>query len=363
MPKDRSGSSAKALRVAEQLLLAHTEPKAWIEYILKSGRGRWPEAEKKLLRHDDTDALLLYARDVMKSRWPEAETRLLGIVKKGWFPGSALRYTEKVIRGSWPELRACLSKDYFKAEYAKVVLNGKELETELLKYASVDSLIDYAMEVRKERWPEIEPMVLKKADWEDQVRYAKALVMPEVWQEWEAKVLGSGGGSEYYDRAIEYIKEVKQARDQPFEKRLLAKIADKDWDLIDGYRETVLPASVRYAGEVVRGRWLELEKVFLEIVGGRNLYGRRFFYTTCNEYVRALGLGGWPEYESVLLDLPTGRDWLVVLLAYARSGIGGKLPAELHNRMLATAIRNPDDEHAKSYCEFLESLSPPRSPR
>ena len=333
----RSQASAKALRVAEQLLLAQSEPKTWIEYILKSGRGRWPEAESRMLK-----------KDVLEHN--------------GW---TAIEYAEKVIKGRWPELEVCLrthpqniekrlnDERLLEAWYAKTILRGKELESELLRVEHIYVICEYACTVRRRRWVDVEPLLLRKGTWSNILEYAKTCVAPDVWEELDEEVLPQH--RENYDFMSEYLRDVKKARCPEFEWKLLELVSesnhDPHWELEDNKWRYVH----KYANQVVVGRWQEFEAAVLARFCGDEWQSARGAFDQSLWYAKAKRLSPWPELEAVFTQHwnKWGAEYAGM---YAERVIGGKLPAVLHNYMLAAAITDSKDEYAKRYVEFLESL-------
>ena len=127
-------------------------------------------------------------------------------------------------------------------------------------------------------------------------------------------------------------------------------------------------AALDYARFVVQGRWPEAEPCLLE-----DIY---VAFTYAEQVIQ----GRWPEAEdgfagSDLAELyacemlPGRWDEEVAkkctcwLYYYAKDVIKGRLPDELHNRMLAEAIKNPNDRWVKKYFGAKKYQQRPRKPR
>lgn len=101
--------------------------------------------------------------------------------------------------------------------------------------------------------------------------------------------------------------------------------------------------AVDYANQVVGGRWIEAEPSILKSLDAAFAYLSEFKFA-------------WPEYEKKI------KKRSKRILEYARHVIHGRLPDELHNRMIMYGMNNvPEDTycsdkaHAEDYFEFLKN--------
>ena len=92
-----------------------------------------------------------------------------------------------------------------------------------------------------------------------------------------------------------------------------------------------------YAINVKKERWPEAEKSLLKDIN------------MASEYVKELGIR-WPEYESKIINKPKR------IYEYAKQVIKGKLPEELHNRMMMRTLNNKDigNYEAVAYFDWLK---------
>lgn len=158
--------------------------------------GRWIEAEPHI---KSPEYIIRYSTDVIGGRWKDKEPLL---VKS---PGHALFYAQEVIKGPFPEAEKSLLEsswyfDYFTfatrssrmlatqlasqfpqdmtiGEVLKLIDDGRnpEFEKKLLssKY-NQGKAVWYAVNVLKNRWPEMEEKIKKSAKWA--VSYARDVI-------------------------------------------------------------------------------------------------------------------------------------------------------------------------------------------
>jgi len=88
-----------------------------------------------------------------------------------------------------------------------------------------------------------------------------------------------------------------------------------------------------YAISVKKERWPEAEKTMLRDI------------ERASDYVKELGIR-WPEYENKIRNKPKR------IYEYAMYVIKGKLPDELHNRMMMRALNDEDKGHHESVAYF-----------
>jgi hypothetical protein len=101
--------------------------------------------------------------------------------------------------------------------------------------------------------------------------------------------------------------------------------------------------AVDYANQVIGGRWIEAEPSILKSIDSS--------FTYLSELKFA-----WPEYEKKI------KKRSKRILEYAKHVIHGRLPDELHNRMIMYGMNNvpqdtycSDKAHAEDYFEFLKN--------
>jgi len=109
-----------------------------------------------------------------------------------------------------------------------------------------------------------------------------------------------------------------------------------------------------YAANLVKGRWKKAE----DIIAADDYYAYQYATLVIKgrfkkaEKVIADSDYNWGYIENILKDKPP-IDYAVKssygLYIYAKNVIKGKLPTELHNRMLCFAIVEPNAHHIKKY--------------
>lgn len=148
------------------------EIKEWIMRCATFGRDK--TLERILLADaesgpmtDKLHHLYLYARDVIKGRWPEAEE----YIKTS--PYTAWHYAYDILQTRWPEAESIILTDHRSIYwYTRYVLFDRwpEGEKELLRIAAegaaykdviMKTLVNYASDVIKGRWPEAEEFINK----------------------------------------------------------------------------------------------------------------------------------------------------------------------------------------------------------
>jgi hypothetical protein len=175
-------------------------------------------------------------------------------------------------------------------------------ESVILKSGRPDTMIKYAVKVRKGRWPEAEPYLAK-------------LASTELLEQ--------------------YISHCEGTRLPLFESRMVKECSLRDL--------------VKYARRCVPDRWYELEQRLLS-------EGQTWQMAW---YIFSGDRGRWPEVESRLVGtlwekqyaqevLPGCWDEEVAktcscwLYYYAKDVIGGRLPDELHNHMMCFGMVKAD---------------------
>jgi hypothetical protein len=119
-------------------------------------------------------------------------------------PQSVILYARDVIKGRWPEAEPIIMKNpYYSYSYANEVLKKRWPEAERVIKQAPQSVILYARDVIKGRWPEAEPTIMKNPYYS--YSYANE-VLKKRWPEAEPAIMKDG----VY--AVEYAKHVIMGR-------------------------------------------------------------------------------------------------------------------------------------------------------
>ena len=189
------------------------------------------------------------------------------------------------------------------------------------------------------REPKWEAILIKQKDLSNAISYCQSAKFR--WKELEDKI----ENSKNIDLAIEY-SQVIESRWEVCEKMILEK---KDihhvMDYINffGFRweeaEHILikdpSRSVTYSIIYIKERWKEAEKSILKDVQQAQRYAEHFQFR-------------WKGYENKIKNRPNRINY------YAQKIIKGKLPDELHNRMLMLMLNPKKKHHAEDYFDFLK---------
>ena len=120
--------------------------------------------------------------------------------------------------------------------------------------------------------------------------------------------------NECWNAVIDYAKEMRGGRWPEAEDRIY-ELGSGDW-------------MMKYATRVIKGRWPRVETLIV-----KTGYAER--------YAKEVLPGRWDE--------EVAKKCPCCLYYYAKDVIGGKLPEELHNLMLAEAIKDSNDPWIKKY--------------
>ena len=180
----------------------------------------------------------------------------------------------------------------------------------------------YAEEVIKARWPEAERLLWRHGQIHELIQYCE-YAHKERWPRVEKEILRNGHAIDI----IAYSLNVVGGRWPEAERKLLG--------------ERVGHWLISYAKQVINGRWPEAEAIIVETLFEE-------------QYAKEVLPGNWGE--QVAQKCPC---WLYY---YAKDVIGGMLPEELHNRMLAEGVRNPSDSWVTKYLG-CKKYRRPRKPR
>lgn len=284
-------------------LIKPTNPQAsW--FLTRVTGKRIPEAEKQIAL--DPNLSVDYAVDVIKGRWPEAEPALLdSAAKQQWYNTPAIRYAAKAIGGRWPELERIIEKNgnsHIMLEYVLQVVKDRVPSMEPGIMQNPDQAVRYATSCIKGRWPEAEQNILTNA--QAATSYAKN-VLGGRWPRFEEMLLNGSGSNQGYN-IIHYIDAVIKQRWPEAEPIIAAS-----------------PQMLDYAEKYVKGPWPEVETAIMRS-NSENIF----------KYIMNVLKGPWPRFEAALLKAlnklkPATEDWRdVARLAfkYSRDVKNGSWP-------------------------------------
>jgi hypothetical protein len=262
--------------------------------------------------------LVHYARQHI-GRWQEAEDLISQNIPQ--YGEEAIFYARTVIRGRWQEVEPALMRTpYYINRYARSVLKGRWREAEPTLLQCPTAAVEYASRVLRGRWSEAEKVIV--VDPAAAAAYAHE-ILNKRWPDAEVHIGKSGRSATVY--AINVLKD----RWAVAEEAIL-----RDGPIMAG-KALLDYASTFYAG---RDRWQEAEDVFVS---------------------------SYPEWyaENILpsqWDEEVAKKCPCWLYYYAKDVIGGRLPEELHNRMLLFGMENPDDPWVNKYCGAKKYQRRPR---
>ena len=169
-----------SLKDISQFNLDYPDP---IRYAENAIQGRWPELEDKILKRGSANIMIWYVEDVLKSRWPEAEqyilksktalkkyARLLNLQYEfgldsmdSTFLNKGNNNLDKVVEKYGVEEVAKHYKNMYNGTIIRFIEKYikkpvPEVEHELLSdvASSYTYSVKYAIEIKKDRWPELE---------------------------------------------------------------------------------------------------------------------------------------------------------------------------------------------------------------
>jgi len=209
--------ASKPDKVMEQVILNlgwewYSASKA-CEYARKVIKGRWIKGERKIKKNPYS--AYFYARHVIGGRWPEAEKFILKDEHASYL------YAKYVLKGRFE--KAEKKRGLFKSPreiyfYSKYVMKSrwKEKENAMVNFVvkntwGFEKVFDYCIQIRKERWPQIEGEIVKSSK-EYIGRYFKLLKEKDK-EEFYNKVLAQSlvepRSSWQRNEAREFIKTMK----------------------------------------------------------------------------------------------------------------------------------------------------------
>lgn len=221
-------------------------------------------------------------------------------------------------------------------EYIDEVIGGRWYEMEPIILDSLDMRLAYCEEVVNGRWLELEERLVKDKDFEGLSYYAENMIKNR-WDEFEKVAINKLKRADVEEKE-DIVSDIRcycnsnKFRWPEFEDYLVNGI---DYAKIDkNISKSLLEQVLRYGLDVVEGRWEEAEHLFIKRidVAKRYIMNKKF---------------KWPLYENRIKNKPNG------LYYYAKDVLEGKLPEELHNRMIME--RMGDNAYARSYFDFLKT--------
>ncbi len=237
----------------------------------------------------DGKKALPYADKIYKARFPAGESAMLKAASRNsdklW---DLFYYTLSYKKERWPELEKLLLKDPHSlgllTEYAIKRVRGRWPEAEQVLIKHPDHAIYYAKKVLKGRWPEIEAAIAKDPKLAHE--YADTIIQGR-FPAGEAAIAKDPGW------AYDYAADVIGGR-FPAGEAAIAK--NREWAYL-------------YARNIIRGRWPEAEKKIASDI--------EYAY----EYARNIVKGRWPEAEKKIASDPE------YAYEYARKVVKGRFPA------------------------------------
>lgn len=205
-------------------------------------------------------------------------------------------------------------------DYCLYIVGGrcKDIENSIIKL--YDIAREYATEVIKGRWDELEVYMEENCACPNELYQYAVSVVEGRWDKFE-KIASSLPSSENLARIAALYCTRNKCKVDELEKHILQ------------YPEYVFD----YSTKVLDQRWIEAENNLLKDIEVSTQYVENFCFR-------------WPDYERKIRNKPKR------ILNYAKNVIRGKLPDELHNKMLMMALC--DNDNNKFYCNvYFEYLT------
>lgn len=323
---------------------------------IESHSPRWWELETQALnlaavRPEVMEACVAYAREIIEGRWEELEPVILQAFASNpvvgrecvddWYEvdviGNHIWAYLDIINGPWPEW-----------EREMVGLAAKNID---LLY----SCVRYAKERIKDRWLEVEPLLLRAllADnrtcvWtgSDSWIFECWLIfeyMSDVvagpWPELETVILDHWWLLTF---GVSYAIYGRRSRWTALEERMLG--------FGDGpISRTEISDIVQYAAELFENRpWPEAERFFKEDLRQRSPEAAAI---AAQSYAEDVIKGRWEDGEELLSGFPFEMSW------YAQYALKRPLPDHLHQEMVMRSFETPVDPDIKEYLKWCETQS------
>lgn len=270
----------------------------------------WGELENLLQIYDSK-----YNPNLAKPELIKKYSSEISLFKSKLFSFLDLLYENKDKSGiNWWSITSCIK------DYCLYVANGrcKDIENSIIRFYSISR--EYAEEVIKGRWPELEVYMEENCTCPEDLYNYTISVIDRRWDKFE-KIVASLPTSENLARIATTYCSRFNCRVEELEKHILP------------YPEYIF----NYSYNALDRRWVEAEKFLLNDIEIATQYAVNFNFR-------------WPEYEHKIRNKPKRISF------YAKNVIKGKLPEELHNKMLMMTLCN--DDKNKYYCdEYFDYLT------
>jgi hypothetical protein len=204
--------------------------------------------------------------------------------------------------------------------YAKDVLQRRwtEWEEEVLRWAKTRTVlltvcVQYAAEMIKGRWPDLEPVLFDVAGTDPKYE-----------------------NDQCADAVVDYARDVIQG----------------SWTLFDSQilnGKCRLDIAVTYTAQVRGGPWTDFENVLLGAASDDAMLALA-------KYASEVHNGAWQPAETYFVNHPNDESLTSALYYYARHAAKGELSEPLHAVMLFTRDTDPTNNWVESYFEFLKTL-------
>jgi len=287
-------------------------PSKMYEYSYHVLKSRWPEREDEILK--DINTACTYCFHVVAGKWKAYEDKILSNQHDPKAMQSRiLQYSDHF--GRWQEAEQFIDDPHVILHYAMRVIGGrwKEKESILAKFPSY--AFTYAQEVIKGPFPEAEKGILESPWYFDYFTFATQT----------SRNLASQLSAQFpADMTVgEVLKLIDDGRNSDFEKKLLNSTHNQG-------------KAVWYAVNVLKSRWPEMEEKIKKSA-------------KCSvAYARDIIKGRWEEAEKYIAKNDK------YLSQYGIEVIKGKLPDVLHNKMIASAMRDSKNSAVVAYFDMLE---------
>jgi hypothetical protein len=186
-------------------------------------------------------------------------------------------------------------------------------ESILISLDDLDTAVDYCS-YAKYRWKELENKIENSKNLENAIDYSTNVVQGR-WDVCERMILES----ESVDHVMRYVY------NNNFRWHEAEHIIVKDPN-----------CAVSYSIENIENRWPEAEKSILKDIRCAEKYAEHHQFR-------------WKEYENKIKNKPNR------IVNYAQKVIRGKLPEELHNRMLMLMLDSEKKHYAEAYFDFIKN--------
>lgn len=274
---------------------------------IKITKSPWPEIEPFLISLKEKDILISYA-EFLKTRFLNAEK---SIVEGGH--KAIKKYFELIKHFGLDDENFTADLEKYYLDHLKKISELEDVERTICPYMSA---CDYAIEIKKGRWAEAEEIIINDA--EAAFRYAQ-FVMKSRWPEAEPLILNSKPENSYniwiLNSYLDALVCTRWPEAEPFIMQhpnfalsYTKKYLHGRWEDAEPFIKQSPVCAYTYALDIIKDRWVEAEEF---IAQSANL-----------------------SYE------------------YAKHIIKGKLPEEMHNRIIILAMQYPKDPYLKKYLKY-----------